>query len=449
MGAALVLCQAAPPRLPWSLPQSIEWQFPTNASGGARSTLDVKTFGARGDGVTNDSAAIAAAIAAARDGDDIFFPSGIYICNDVDITGKNNITLRGRGESSIVRNGLAGSSSPLMTFTNVARLTIQDLAFDNRSIGSFGGVRFYNSETVVINRTHFFDSSPLPLGSADRYSFVFGNGTQPHKDIRITNNLIEDLQLEVDFGQGVTISRNTVNRGVRTGAIGLFTIDHGVTFQDYSIDSNTIIDPVGAAIAINVDPPDNNNVTFRNIAVTNNKIIFNHTPTGAIHVGPANNSTSASGNIYDGVTVRNNVIQIASGAGAQPEDSALIKFNAGPNSALNFKNTLVDQNQIQGGGNTNLIIVGMDLRYLENSTVTDNTAYDTFTTFAFNRLLNTRIEQNGVAQINDYPPYVIDNSRGGNLFRNNFFSGPVTTPLIYLNGNATDVISTPIFKKKP
>lgn len=447
MGSLFTLVQLAPIHLPWLKSRSDEGSSVITGSW-ARSTLNVKNFGALGNGVTDDSAAIGAAIAAARDGDVVYFPAGFYICNDVNIAGKNNLTLRGQGDASVIRNGIVDGATPLLTFVNINGLTIQDLAFDNRSIGSYGGVRFYDTENVVINRTRFFDSAPRPLGATDRYSYVFGNGGQPHKNIRITNNTIEDLQLEVDFGQGVTIYHNTVARGVQTGAIGLFTINNGVTLQDYSIDSNTIIDPVGAGIAINVDPPDNSNTTFRNIAVTNNKIIFNHRPTEAIHVGPANNSTSATGNVYDGVVIQKNSIQIASSAGPQPDESALIKFNAGPNSALSFKNTTVDQNQIQGGGNTALGIVGMDLRYLENSRVTSTTVSDIFTVLAFNRLLNTRIEQNYVAQIADYPPYQIDNSRGGILFENNYYSGPVTQSLIYLNGSATDKIFPPILWTK-
>jgi polygalacturonase len=168
----------------------------------ARPALSVKKYGAKGDGLHNDSGAISAAFAAARSGDVISFPAGVYICNDVNVVNKSNLTLKGQGNSTIIRNGSANGATPLLTFATVNGLTIQDLSFDNRSIGAYGGVRFYDTENVLINRTRFFDSAPLPLGSTDRYSYVFGNGTRPHKNIRITNNAIDDLQLEVDFGQG-------------------------------------------------------------------------------------------------------------------------------------------------------------------------------------------------------------------------------------------------------
>jgi hypothetical protein len=411
----------------------------------ARAPLNVKNFGAKGDGVHDDSAAISTALASARAGDVISFPAGVYICNDVNVVNKSGLTLKGQGNSTTIKNGIASGATPLLTFNTINGLTIQDLAFDNRSIGAYGGVRFYDTENVLINRTRFFDSAPLPLGSTDRYSYVFGNGSRPHKNIRITNNVIEDLQLEVDFGQGVTIQKNTLKRSVRTGAIGLFTIDDGIVLENYLIDSNTIIDPVGAAIAVNIDPPDNINVTIRNITISNNTIIFNRMPTEAIHIGPGNNSVVASGNLYDKIIVQANLIQVATGTEAQPSESALIKFNAGPNSALSFKNTTVAQNRIEGGGNPALPIIAMDLRYLENSAVTANNVYNLFTALAFNRLQNTTIEQNYVGQLADYFVYLLDNSRGGNLFRSNSYSGQVTTPLSYENGNPTDVIFPPTF----
>ena len=143
------------------------------------------------------------------------------------------------------------------------------------------------------------------------------------------------------------------------------------------------------------------------------------------------------------ITVQTNLILVAAGAESQPSESALIKFNAGPNSALSFKNTTIAQNRIEGGGNPALPIIAMDIRYLENSAVTANKIYNLFTAVAFNRLQNTSIEQNYVGQLADYFVYLLDNSRGGNLFRSNSYSGQVTTPLSYENGNPTDVIFPP------
>src|SRR4029453_4572102 len=99
----------------------------------ARTPLSVKKFGAKGDGVHDDSAAISAVFAAAQSGDVISFPAGVYICNDVKWVNQRNLSLKGQGKSTIPRNGIANGVTPLLTFATVNGLTIQDLSFDNRS----------------------------------------------------------------------------------------------------------------------------------------------------------------------------------------------------------------------------------------------------------------------------------------------------------------------------
>ena len=115
---------------------------------------------------------------------------------------------------------------------------------------------------------------------------------------------------------------------------------------------------------------------------------------------------------------------------------------------MSFKNVTATQNWIEGGGDPTLAIVAMNLQYLEDSTVSANTIYNTFTVLAFNWLLNTDVKDNYVAQMEDYCVYEIDNSRGGNLFENNYYGGPVLTPLNSINGSTSEVIFKPIFANK-
>ena len=65
----------------------------------ARAPISVKKFGAKGDGVHDDSA-ISAVFAAAQSGDVISFPAGVYICNGVNVANKSNLTLKGQGNST-------------------------------------------------------------------------------------------------------------------------------------------------------------------------------------------------------------------------------------------------------------------------------------------------------------------------------------------------------------
>jgi len=62
--------------------------------------INVKEFGATGDGVTDDTAAIAAAFAVADDGDTVFFPKGHYYVSDTFTITSKHINLKGFGKGS-------------------------------------------------------------------------------------------------------------------------------------------------------------------------------------------------------------------------------------------------------------------------------------------------------------------------------------------------------------
>lgn len=69
--------------------------------------VSVKDFGAVGDGVTGDTAAIQAAIDSLTSGGEVFFPAGVYDVTGLRIDGTSgtltNITLRGVGSASEIR----------------------------------------------------------------------------------------------------------------------------------------------------------------------------------------------------------------------------------------------------------------------------------------------------------------------------------------------------------
>lgn len=75
--------------------------------------VNVKDFGAVGDGVTDDTAAIQAAIDAVFvAGGEVFFPSGTYLCTA--LTAKNRVRLVGEGRTvTIIRR--SGSGAPFLS----------------------------------------------------------------------------------------------------------------------------------------------------------------------------------------------------------------------------------------------------------------------------------------------------------------------------------------------
>lgn len=71
--------------------------------------LNVKWFGAKGDGVTNDLLAITAAIAAMRSGDVLYFPAGTYLLNWVSATKIGNLAFRNLNNITICGDGIGAT----------------------------------------------------------------------------------------------------------------------------------------------------------------------------------------------------------------------------------------------------------------------------------------------------------------------------------------------------
>ncbi len=67
----------------------------------AQNVVNVMKYGATGDGVTDDTAAIAAAIEALSTGDALYFPAGVYRASRVGL--KSNMTVQGDGWCSVIK----------------------------------------------------------------------------------------------------------------------------------------------------------------------------------------------------------------------------------------------------------------------------------------------------------------------------------------------------------
>ncbi|HTW46427.1 MAG TPA: right-handed parallel beta-helix repeat-containing protein [Acidobacteriaceae bacterium] len=106
-----------------------------------RGFLDVRTFGATGDGKTDDTAGLQRAIdAAAESSGGVFLPPAVYLTRELHV--RPSIALIGIpawnysfGGGTILR--LAGASSPgLLNLTDARGATLDGLALDGRNLGS-------------------------------------------------------------------------------------------------------------------------------------------------------------------------------------------------------------------------------------------------------------------------------------------------------------------------
>jgi hypothetical protein len=110
-------------------------------------TVSVKDFGAVGDGTTDDTAAIQAAIQSVSTGGIVYFPAGNYISGPFTLANMFAVTLRGANKfTSVLKLNQTGT---LLAFTNAQWCRLEHLGFETNaaphSIAVARGVSFTQS----------------------------------------------------------------------------------------------------------------------------------------------------------------------------------------------------------------------------------------------------------------------------------------------------------------
>ena len=396
-------CSFLPPRCFLGLVALLFFVCMANTSGAA--VIDVTTYGAIPNDSVDDSAAIQRAIHAAPDGSTIYFRKGTYLVSNVTIDHRSALTLSGDGSTlTILRHH--GPYLPIFISTGSTDMLITKLGFDANGVPAFGGFNFYNAKRITITKNHFFDSNKQPALGRDRYSWVFARGSVPSEDIIITDNLIEDLQLEVDFSRRVRIEGNTVVRPVNTGGIGVFTVSNNTSAEDYTIQKNTIVDPVVSAggIVVHLDPPSNSYSTMKTFRILANRIVYTKYISGnhacAIRLGTGDNSQATTGNVFDDIAIQNNVVYKDPGS---PYDfgavDAIIFGNSSATVNFKFNNTNVSNNLIHYNnkrGIPNIDIRQKGVNYIESNNLARAISADIMPPSVPTALTTTYISDNQV-----------------------------------------------------
>jgi len=137
-----------------------------------RQVFDVKTYGAVGDGSTDDTSAIQSAIAAASaTGGVVFFPPGVFVLpSRLTCKSLNNVSFQGSGKSTILRSAVPISFPPrnggptMLGVANCANFSIRNITFDNNNIitalrscmvSVSSSTNFTVSNCAFINAKHF------------------------------------------------------------------------------------------------------------------------------------------------------------------------------------------------------------------------------------------------------------------------------------------------------
>ena len=251
---------------------------------------DVRAYGAVGDGVTDDSAAIQAACDAASNGGTVLFPEGTYLVSDqgdawtgirycVNITG-DSVTLQGYGKNSIILIDAHDVTDIIFSFASatghcvVKGLNITAPEPSTRvnsgavaiSFGRFGNQAESGTlESITVENCY----------GANLGFFLHGEGA---KIVRCLNN-----EWDIEGGSG------TVSEGINIGSdtassytTQLVVIqgnkitlnpdysDHAIyalgTYDQVIIDGNDFISGRGHLIKISGDDAE----TYKNVIITNN-----------------------------------------------------------------------------------------------------------------------------------------------------------------------------------
>ena len=130
-------------------------------------TLNVKDYGAIGDGASNDTTAINAAIAALTNFSTLYFPAGSYLVTPGSITAfssLSHVTIMGDGYSSQLTSPTAGAPGNfLVVSSSCDHMTLRDFAIigSATSRGSGIGIRMYASYSFV---SHIFIQGTSDFG---------------------------------------------------------------------------------------------------------------------------------------------------------------------------------------------------------------------------------------------------------------------------------------------
>lgn len=173
--------------------------------------VNVKAYGAKGDGVTNDSAALVAALTAAAGGV-LELPSGIFLIGtDAAITVPAKTTVRGAGPGTILRKS-SGTADVLSISAN--DVTIEQLRIEGPNNTSVDGIVFDNCSRGRVRDVQGYQlSSTVTVGLTTSCDDV----------------VIERVYSSANTQQGVHLNKATraVVRDCYSTGIGSSSLHHG------------------------------------------------------------------------------------------------------------------------------------------------------------------------------------------------------------------------------
>lgn len=118
--------------------------------------INVRGYGALGDGITDDTAAIKKALAAIDGNAWVFFPAGEYIVSDEINIPSSNVLISGAGPATVIKakGGISSIVLHLFKIQSKENVTIQDLVFDGNGTNQTGTK---NTFLLFVNQSENID----------------------------------------------------------------------------------------------------------------------------------------------------------------------------------------------------------------------------------------------------------------------------------------------------
>ncbi len=296
-------------------------------------SYNIKDFGAKGDGVTDDTEAIEAALIKAN-GNPVIFPAGTYRVSSVDLTGIN-ICIIGYGNPIIKKNSMAAEGT--LVFRNcssgyVSGITIDALRTEYGLDYDLACLYFYSSSNITIKDCHFQNSSREAtafLNSCENIhidSCTFDNtsaivwvndGSIKHllvENCTARNGRINGIEIDSKKGAGSTdvIIRNNSFYDIKTAGLYIRNVTDMTVEGNYTEGSKYFI-----LMTCDTDGYEDGLYSFDHININDNRgsaeyFIYTYFPEGAAYqiynkIVTSNNNFSAA----KGISVSNTVEYIS------------------------------------------------------------------------------------------------------------------------------------------
>ena len=214
-----------------------------DSGGGGASTdiyrvVNIKDFGAVGNGITDDTAAISAAIAALGTYKILFFPTGVYLVGSQLEVSLASIAIFGAGRFSStikLKNSSSIAEGQAILLLSAAGITVEDIGIEgnstNNSTVSYSGIRWIGLNDLTVRRV-----AVNAVTNVGIYAFAT---TIPNLRNRISENYITNsgnIGIDLEYGKDSKITGNT---SISSGGPGII-IGHGTTAGTHNSDKNLV-----------------------------------------------------------------------------------------------------------------------------------------------------------------------------------------------------------------